>query len=140
MKYTHVIGVDTGTNTGIAVWSTKDKAFDYFGTIKIHEALFMIRDLAEDTDKNILVRVEDARKRGNSSKMANAMAQGVGSVKRDASIFEDFLMEYKIDYHLLRPSKTTTKMSVQEFAKFTGITTRTSNHCRDACMLVFKFN
>jgi hypothetical protein len=139
MKYTHVIGIDTGRNTGFAVWSTKDKAFDYFGTIKIHEALFMIRDLAEDKEKKILVRVEDARKRGNSSKLASAMAQGVGSVKRDAKIFEDFLLEYNIDFQLLAPSKTTTKMDVKAFKKLTGITTRTSNHCRDAIMLVYKY-
>lgn len=137
MKYDYVIGIDTGVHTGYALWNTQTKTIDEYGTFKIHEVLFKILKLSDQ--HKVLVRVEDARKRSNSSYNAKAMAQGVGSVKRDAKIFEDFLTDYKIDFQLLAPSKTTTKMSAESFAKFTGITKRTSTHTRDAYMLVFRF-
>jgi hypothetical protein len=139
MNYTHIIGIDTGVNTGIAVWNVKDKSLEYYDTLPIHDAIFLVHHYSQNNAFRLLVRVEDARKRGNSTKQLNAMAQGVGSVKRDAKIWEDFLKDTGIDYQMLAPSKTTTKMNPKDFAKITGITKRTSSHCRDACMLVFKF-
>jgi hypothetical protein len=136
MKYAYVIGIDCGVNTGLAIWSCQNKDFDLFGTYKIHQAFEIVKDYF--LKGHIFLRVEDARKRGNSSKNSSAMAQGVGSVKRDAKIWEDFLMDHGIPFEMLAPKNT--KVDVAFFEKATKIKARTSNHCRDACMMVLNYN
>ena len=62
---------------------------------------------------------------------------GAGSVKRDCQIWEDFLRAHGIKYEMVAPHQGATKWTADTFARITGYTGRTSNHGRDAAVLVF---
>lgn len=132
------IGIDPGTHTGIAVWDSKRKELVDVDTMEIHKALSFVETLNIQHNFNVFVIFEDARQRtwygkGNT----NAKLQGAGSVKRDCSIWEDFCKDYGIQYRAVPPQKGGTKLTPQYFKMITGYSGRTSEHARDAAMLVF---
>ena len=135
-----LIGIDTGVHTGFAV------AFDHgeggelqkVQSLSITQAMQSILEYEDEYDlKDIMLYIEDARKRtwftGGREK-----AQGVGSVKRDAQIWEDWCKEQGINFKLIHPAANATKKKVEDFTRMTGWTGRTNEHGRDAAMLVFK--
>lgn len=63
--------------------------------------------------------------------------QGAGSVKRDASIWEEFCTDYEIPFRALPPIKGGTKLQPDYFKALTGWKGKTSEHARDAAMIVF---
>jgi hypothetical protein len=133
MEKTYYIGIDPGTNTGLAIWNKKDKRFIRVETTSIHKALFSVHAIMLFY-KDIEVVIEDARHIGG----AGIKAQGAGSIKRDCSIWEDFCVDYKIPHRFVRPSKRSmTKLSKEEFKRITGWGFQTSTHARDACLLVY---
>ncbi|MBS3993138.1 MAG: hypothetical protein KGZ87_05435 [Bacteroidetes bacterium] len=113
-------------------------------TIAIHNAINFIIDLL-NKDLEVHIRVEDARKRKWFGPRSQEKQQGAGSVKRDCSIWEDFLTEInklsenKITFEMLHPVKGATKLNKEMFQKITGITSVTSEHARDAYMLIHNF-
>lgn len=132
------IGIDPGTHTGIAVWDSKRKELVDVDTMEIHKALSFVETLNIQHNFNVFVIFEDARQRtwygkGNT----NAKLQGAGSVKRDCSIWEDFCKDLGIQYRAVPPQKGGTKLTPQYFKMITGYSGRTSEHARDAAMLVF---
>lgn len=135
------IGVDTGRNTGFAVWD--GVGFIELDTRPLHRALFDVRDYARvHCPDQVTVYVEDARlrtwiPREKSLAEFKGRAQGAGSVKRDASVWEDFCEDYGIRLVKVPPKYNTTKLSAEVFARITGYKGRTSEHARDAAMLVF---
>lgn len=131
-----LIGIDCGVNTGIAIWSVKEKKFLSITTTQIHLALDSVKSTYKLYGSALKVIVEDARQ--VRFKTNAAAAQGAGSVKRDATIWEDFLKDYGIPHEMVRPQKALTNYTSQLFAQYTGYTARTSTHARDAAMLVFK--
>lgn len=131
------IGIDPGTHTGVAVWDSKEGRFLSLETMPIHRAMDLVR-MARDDNEAIQVIFEDARLRtwfgkGNVS----AKAQGAGSVKRDCSIWEDFLTDSEIPFLTTKPGNVATKVTHSWFRKLTGWEGRCSEHARDAAMLVF---
>ena len=82
-------------------------------------------------------RVEDARKRKHFKNFGKERLQGAGSIKRDCTIWEDFLKDGGFHFEMLIPGRT--KMQPDQFARITGISTRTSNHARDAGCLCFGY-
>lgn len=131
------IGIDPGTHTGVAVWDTRERRFRSLETLWIHDALFHVRRLSEEYRGHIQVVFEDARLRkwfGEGD--TNAKKQGAGSVKRDCSIWEDFLKDYGIPYQAVEPIKGATKVSPEWFKMVSHYQGRTSEHSRDAAMLV----
>jgi hypothetical protein len=100
--------------------------------MKILDAMEMVLDHKENI---ISVIVEDAR--FVKFKVKRERAQGAGSVKRDAQIWEDFLEKHSIPYKMVRPNKRITKWEARRFAEYTGWTKKTNDHSRDAGMLSF---
>jgi len=136
-KYDYIIGIDTGVKTGVAIFDVQKNCFNTIDTVAIHNALDCVHKLRQN---KILVRVEDARLRKWIPKnQGREKLQGVGSVKRDAKIWEDFLKDHKIEYDMVAPKYNTTKLNAFAFEQITGITQRTSEHARDAAGLCFKF-
>ena len=129
------IGIDPGTKTGFAVWNIKDKKFIQIKTITIHNALFMTHNYHKH--HNIKVIVEDARARKWFGGNSESKEQGAGSIKRDCSIWEAFLTDYKIPFEMVHPQKAMTKWTGDLFNKSTGYKGITSEHGRDAALLVF---
>lgn len=146
-KYDFVIGIDTGVNTGISIWNRNLRKIDYIKTDLIHRAMKKVEETANEVGKEkILVRVEDARQRKwfgkmdqQNQKYGAGVREGAGSVKRDASVWEDFLTDLGVDFEMVAPKNNKTKMSADYFKKVTGIKERTSEHARDATFLCFGY-
>ena len=138
------IGIDPGTHTGVAVWDTREGKFLSLETMPIHRALEKVKEMTHPfwhMDKlyheDIQVVFEDARQRTWFGKGdTNAKAQGAGSVKRDCSIWEDFCKDYGIPFWAKPPVKGATKVSADYFKMVSNWQGRTSEHARDAAMLV----
>lgn len=136
------IGIDPGRHTGFAVWD--GSRFLELDTKTISSALLEVRRYAANFGReNITVYIEDARLRKWIPREKNisefkGRAMGAGSVKRDASIWEDFCHEEEIRLVKVPPKNNTTKLSAEAFARITGYKARVSEHARDAAMLVFQ--
>lgn len=140
-KYQYIIGIDAGVNTGFACWHTESKKLLAVETIMIHQALDRIRNIESKEPKSCFVRIEDARlatfdRQGETN---NSKQQGAGSIKRDAKIWEDAMKDWNIDFEMVRPNNKITKLDQRIFEDITGWKGRTSNHGRDAAMLVFNY-
>lgn len=129
------IGIDPGTHTGVAVWDSREGKFLSLETLPIHRAMVEVLNLR--IGREIQVVFEDARQRTWYGKGdTNAKLQGAGSVKRDCSIWEDFCKDYGIPFQAKPPVKGATKVSAEYFKMVSHYTGRTSEHSRDAAMLV----
>lgn len=142
----YYIGIDTGVNTGVAVWDNKQRSLLEVETMKIHKAMWLVKryqQLAWENGTKLIVRVEDARKRTwfgyNTPQKDRAKLQGAGSVKRDCTIWEDYLSDLGIEFQMVAPKNNATKLTSERFKALTGWQKRTNEHCRDATMLVFGF-
>lgn len=141
----YYIGIDTGTNTGFAVWDNRQERFLAVSCLKIHVAMREVERyiaVARDEGTRVCVRVEDARKRDwfgerMTREKERAKLQGVGSVKRDCSIWEDYLEDLGVDFQMVAPKNIATKMKAEPFKYLTKWDERTNEHGRDAAMLVF---
>lgn len=144
-KYAYVIGIDTGVNTGVATWNVTTRQFELIKTTAIHNALLYVKQMYETHGGSIFVRVEDPRLRKwfqsnyKSRDEERKMLQGIGSVKRDAKIWEDFLADIGIPYEMTHPKDSKTKLNSLSFSRLTKYEKRTSEHSRDAAMLVFGY-
>ena len=135
-----LIGIDTGVNTGFAVAEDKGNGGELqkVTSISITQAMQQVNELIAQHGKEVVqLIIEDARQRkwftGGREK-----AQGVGSVKRDAQIWEDWCKEQGLNYLMIHPAANATKTKADVFKKRTGWIERTNEHARDAAMLVFK--
>lgn len=129
------IGIDPGTHTGMAVWDSKEGKFLSLETLPIHRAMVEVMNLR--IGREILVVFEDARQRKWYGKGdTNAKLQGAGSVKRDCSIWEEFCKDYGIPFRAIPPVKGATKVTPEYFKLISHYKGRTSEHSRDAAMLV----
>lgn len=106
------IGIDPGTHTGVAVWDKTSRRLE-------------------------VVFIEDARKRTWFGNAGRAKLQGAGSIKRDCAIWETFCEELGIECRKIAPKHNTTKLTASQFKVLTNWQGRTSDHARDAAMLVF---
>lgn len=132
------IGIDPGKHTGYAVWDSKKQKLIDLRTLHLHQALNAV--ITEHLTNEVVVVFEDARMRkwfgeGTQAEIM-AKSQGAGSVKRDCTIWEEMLEDYGIAYIKLAPQKGMTKKSAEDFKLDTGWQGKTSNHARDAAMLV----
>lgn len=139
------IGIDTGTHTGVAIWDGTQ--FLLLETMAIHKAMKMVNVYVQ-SGIDVVVRVEDPRQRTwfgterMSREQERKKLQGVGSVKRDASIWDDYLSDLckdkpNIKYEMVAPRRNITKLSSESFKALTKWQGRTNEHCRDAACLVF---
>ena len=136
------IGIDPGVNTGFAVWDTKKRALRIVATFSILEAMSYVATCREVIDPDCHIVFEDARKRKWLSRERNlseyrGKLMGAGSIKRDCEIWEEYCTERGIPFTAVPPRKGVTKWDAEQFNKMTGWTGRTSNHARDAALLVF---
>ncbi|MFQ5561204.1 MAG: hypothetical protein ACE5FU_11560 [Nitrospinota bacterium] len=148
---TILIGIDPGKKTGVAVRKgLNSNNFLDIKTMPIHFAMNLVQryrcnavSLTPPSDKNklnILVIVEDARQRRWFGNAGKEKLMGAGSIKRDCTIWEDFLKDMDIPHKMVKPSKGKTKISSNYFNLITGWQGRTSEHARDAAMLIHGIN
>ncbi|ULJ66664.1 hypothetical protein [Wielerella bovis] len=142
-----LIGIDAGTNTGFALGYSG--SLKIVCRLKIHEAMERVKNeiiYAKVSNKTVWVRVEDARKGRIPPKTGAEVLQGVGSVKRDCTIWEDFLTQLKADFgdvlmfEMVAPLKNPyRKINQTEFQKMTGYEKQTNEHGRDAAGLIWDY-
>lgn len=132
------IGIDAGVNTGVGV--VENGVLKSVSSMTITQALFYVLSVKH---KAPVLYIEDARKRKYFKKMdeqeekyGSGAREGVGSVKRDCQIWEQFCIEHGLEYKLVSPAANTTKTTAKFFKAVTGWQGRTNNHARDATMLV----
>lgn len=138
-KYSIVIGIDPGVNTGYAVWNKPGRRLTTVKSYPIHEAMTRVKMLHQMYPGEVLVRFEDARQRKWFGNADREKLQGAGSVKRDCSIWEDYLKSLGIDFQMVAPKNNRTKLNSDAFNSFTKWETLTNEHGRDAAMLVYQF-
>lgn len=136
------IGIDPGERTGLAVYDTTARRLQDVRTEPLHRALDIVRLCAKTTGGDLVVIFEDARQRKwlpqeRSSAEYRGKLMGAGAAKRDAKIWEEFLTDHGIPFRMVPPRPGATKWSPERFGKLTGWTKRTSNHGRDAALLVY---
>ncbi len=141
------IGIDTGTHTGFAVWDNRKWVLVEVTSLPIHKAMERVRSYVEafksGVGDKVVVRVEDPRQRTwfGTERMSRdeerKRLQGVGSVKRDASIWDDYLKDLGVEYEMVAPKRNITKLPAERFKYFTGWNGRTNEHSRDAAGLVY---
>ena len=132
-KPRYLIGIDPGKKTGFAIYDRQEKKLINVSTLSIIAAMRNIMQMGTDIE----LRIEDARLRKWFGNAGKEKLQGVGSVKRDSSILEEFCVFYALRYTMIHPKNNLTKTKAAYFKKITGWESRTSEHSRDAAMLVF---
>jgi len=136
MKPRYVVGIDPGVSTGFAVYDRHEKVLLQVSTLTILTAMTRVLDLiAHGCEIELLF--EDARLRRFFGTKGREVLQGAGSIKRDCSIWQEFCELHGIKYTAIAPQNARTKVDAVLFGKLTGYTGRTSEHSRDASMLVF---
>lgn len=140
----YAIGIDPGVNTGLAIWDTSTQDFVRLETDGIVTAMVELVEFLRyrGAMDNCEIFIEDARKRTYLPREKNlseyrGKLMGAGSVKRDCAIWEEFAIYYGIPIQFIPPRRGATKWPADYFARVTGWTGRTSNHARDAALLVF---
>lgn len=135
-----LIGIDPGVKTGFA--QKIDGVMREVKTYNIIEAMNQLKSVitqAKQEHKRLKVYIEDARKRKWVKKsVGKEVLQGVGSVKRDCAIWQEFCEHHAVDFDLVPPKNNTTKLNAEQFKKITGWVGRTSEHARDAAMLIYR--
>ena len=131
-----LIGIDPGTNTGIAV-KERDK-FVSIETKTIFQAIEIVRAWEVRClalDMPLFVTIEDARLRTYFGKSDREKLQGAGSVKRDCAIWQEVLEELSIPHRFVHP-KNVKATTAKQFEQITGWTKQTSIHAREAAWLI----
>lgn len=133
-------GIDPGRNTGLALW--RDGEFAVIETDTIVQAMGRILAAFNQVQEGITIVFEDARQRKwlpreSSESEYRGKLMGAGSVKRDCEIWEEFCKQYGLRYEAVPPRPRLTKWNAEAFARVTGWKGRTSEHARDAALLVF---
>ena len=135
-----IIGIDPGKQTGFAVKNLETGQFIGIATMKIHEAIAAVYNLISLYPEQVYAVIEDARKRKWFGNTGREKLQGVGSVKRDCSIWADFLNDAGVDVRFEAPRKGATKWDEGVWKRATGWKERTSEHARDAALLIHGMN
>ena len=140
------VGIDPGSKTGLAIWDSASRAFREVATLPLWRAMEEVKRWHYDClmqNVPFAVVFEDARQRTwfpkdrNSSEYRGHL-MGAGAAKRDAAIWEEFLTALDIPFTAQKPRPGTTKWNADYWSKVTGWTGRTSEHARDAALLVFQ--
>ena len=137
-----LIGIDTGVKTGFA--HSIDGVLQDISTetiLSAQERVLDIRNEAAQSDVKLIVCIEDVRKRRWVDRsIGRERMQGVGSVKRDCGIWQEFCERHGLRHILVAPANVDTKRKAKDFEMITGWTARTSEHGRDAGMMIHKYH
>lgn len=127
------IGIDTGRHTGFAAWD--GRRLVAVRTVTITRAIELVRGYMQQGP--VRLRIEDARQRRWFGATGRERLKGAGSVCRDATVWEDWCRENGVTAEFVAPERNRTKLSALQFRNLTGWTARTTEHGRDAAMLVY---
>ena len=137
MKNEIYIGIDPGVKTGVAVWNKDSQKFDSIDTYPHVKAFIWIHEYIKHMilkDIDIHLVIEDANQKGSWG----VSAMSIGKLKQKSMDWIELGEFHDINVVKVNPkSRRNTKMKSDYFKKLTGYEHRTSEHSRDAAMLVF---
>lgn len=131
-----IVGIDPGTHTGYAV--SDGGVLIACKSTQIHRAMKFVQEAqkyAQVSGLDFLVRYEDAHKRKWLGTKGREALQGAGSIKRDCTIWHDFLTDIGVKFESVAPGAGKTKWPSHLFAKAYKWDGRTNEHARDAGVL-----
>ena len=143
------IGIDPGIKTGFAVWCSINKQFDVIKTATFWEVYDEITEELSswEYESDLLtacIVIEDPGQnkttfqRRTNNKGMQRISRNVGANCREATLLIERFIE--LDYTVLPVRPTASKLDAKAFKRMTGYTKRTSQHGRDAAMLVYNMN
>ena len=132
-----IFGIDPGVKTGIATWIPAENRFLEIATMSIVQAMHGVL-LAKQDGVQVSVVIEDARLRTWFGSAGREQLQGAGSIKRDCAVWQEFCEYHQIPFQAVKPAEGWTKWGADYFRRVTGWKGRTSEHARDAALLVFR--
>ena len=136
------IGIDPGTNTGVAVWKSKSRRFHSIFTMSILDAMEYVYGLygsAIFEEETSVLIIEDARKKRLPKHLQSGSSRlmGAGSIRRDCKMWVDFCVSKSLRFYLKPPVSSLTGWNAKKFQEYTGYEHQTNQHGRDAAMLVY---
>jgi hypothetical protein len=134
------IGIDPGLETGWAEWNTETREFTVIETLDFWRA---VRMLEAANPEKIVVYIEDpglnkftySRNRGGDVNTDLKVQRNVGSNAREATLLIELCGKLDITCIPVRPTRRKIT-NVHLFALQTKYARKTSQHGRDAAMLV----
>jgi hypothetical protein len=133
---THLyVGIDPGTETGWAIWDRDQKRLTDMRTMTCVEAMVQVAMMHRAGSLGLVV-FEDSNLHGRRDKSPGA-AMGAGSIRRECAIWREWLEIHQIPYRAVSARQKGAKLSAEQFVKLTGKAGRTSQHARDAAMMVW---
>jgi len=146
-KPKYVIGIDGGVNTGYAVYDRIERKLttvfttDFWGAVRLLDLVAAPENIAdyEVYIENPSGNAPTFAKQGAKGMLVyNKISQNVGANKREAILLIEYCRLKGIKVTPVRPNKSSmTKLSADKFQKITGYVGRTSEHSRDASMMIF---
>ena len=147
-KHEYFIGLDPGISTGFCMYDKTFKQIIKLATVEFWElfdALDEIKRLAPDQVKFIiensaLNKPTFVKGGGDTQKKMQKISRNVGSNQRESTLLIEGIRRY--GFHVIEVKPTGSrgvkrKWSEETFQKITGYKGRSSQHARDAAMLVF---
>jgi len=148
------IGIDAGKKTGVAVWDREKfisiQTTDFWGAIDIIREnndllisgglIVVVEDPSQNKPVFKIVSVYNLTQGNHQSRLSAVakVAQGVGSVKRESELIIEYCRRNEITVIPVKPTKRSmTKLDREQFKKITGYEGVTSEHARDAALLVY---
>ncbi len=135
-----LFGIDPGTKTGMAIWSATEKRYIEISTGTIHKAignLMLYAHLLHPDQIRVYVENPNTWTPFKRSEKNASKIQGAGSVKRDYAIWKEVCDDLGVQMIGTSIRGTAKKIDPKIFTHITGWQGRTSQHARDAAMLVF---
>jgi hypothetical protein len=131
-----MVGIDPGVRTGLAIWNKAERKLTAVNTMGITQAMQTVRVMS-DVGSLHSVRFEDARLRTWFGDKGREALMGAGSIRRDCSVWQEFLEGLEgVIFTPVSPRAKGVKLDAEAFRRLTGWEGRTSEHSRDAAMLV----
>jgi len=137
------IGIDGGTKTGFAIWDSRLKKFTELKTVDFWTAYYMVQHYVPE---EVRVYIEDPsqnkpvfKRPGMRDYEYAKKCQNVGMVKRESTLLIEGLERLGYKVTKVRPTKgSLTKMNKDRFRTLTKHQGTSSEHSRDAAMMVFQ--
>lgn len=132
----NLIGIDPGKNNGFAL--IEDGKLMSVKTMKTWEVIDAVRYITSYRGITF-VRIEDPFTWKPFGKSNPGKMQGSGQVKARFNVIIEYLEDNGIPFERVPIQGTLKKTTAEYFAKLTGWKDRTSEHGRDAAMLIFGY-
>jgi len=142
MKKRYSIGIDAGTNTGVAVWDNRENALVDLLTLSFWETYHrIVARYTPDQAEIVIEWLGDgalyARSYAGTRAGRDRVASNVGSVRRETVLLAEGLERAGFTVDRRRLPSRAPKWTAEYLKRVTGYAGRSSAHARDALRIVF---